>query len=422
MRLLPSTLVVAVLLAAGPASAVQFVVTDVKDAVDATIDGACVSTLGTCTLRAAVQEANATAAPDEIVLPAGKYVLKLKGAGEDAAATGDLDVLNDLTIAGAGAKTTQVIGKNDRVLEIGAGVEATVSGVTIAKGKLGAKGDLGDAFNGGGIRSDGSLTLTDAVVTGNKASDDGGGIANLGGQLTLTRVVVSKNKAGDDSGGIDNDGGTFVVVDSTVEANQAADEAGGFESDGGTVTATNVTIAKNKAKSLGGGVNVEQGGAFDATNVTLSKNGAKDAGGGLYVEDGTATIRHATFKDNKGKLGGAIFVESGTVALTSTLLDKNGKAACTGAVVSNGGNVESTNTCGFGAGDLPGAGKLKVKGLKANGGPTKTHALDPESPAVDAGLDAGCPPTDQRGLARQDVPGVGTAVCDSGAYELQPVP
>ena len=53
--------------------------------------------------------------------------------------------------------------------------------------------------------------------------------------------------------------------------------------------------------------------------------------------------------------------------------------------------------------------------LADNGGPTPTMALLPGSPAIDAGDDSACPPTDQRGVARPQ----GLA-CDIGAFELVP--
>lgn len=51
-------------------------------------------------------QANATPGADTIMLRAGTYRLTLAGAGEDAAATGDLDILQNLTIEGAGAMQT----------------------------------------------------------------------------------------------------------------------------------------------------------------------------------------------------------------------------------------------------------------------------------------------------------------------------
>ncbi len=69
-----------------------------------------------------------------------------------------------------------------------------------------------------------------------------------------------------------------------------------------------------------------------------------------------------------------------------------------------------------------GRAKIGLAGLKSNGGTTKTHALKVGSPAIDSGIDGFCPPTDQRGAARVDAPGVGAEICDSGAFEFQPVP
>jgi hypothetical protein len=47
--------------------------------------------------------------------------------------------------------------------------------------------------------------------------------------------------------------------------------------------------------------------------------------------------------------------------------------------------------------------------------------LQPGSPAIDAGDDAVCPPTDARGAPRpQDGDGDSTATCDIGAYERAP--
>src|SRR5438128_12398148 len=84
-------LAVMALAATGPAHAASFTVNSTVDAVDAAPgDGACATLLGQCTLRAAVQETNALPGADIITLPAGTYTLSIAGAGEDAAASGDL--------------------------------------------------------------------------------------------------------------------------------------------------------------------------------------------------------------------------------------------------------------------------------------------------------------------------------------------
>ena len=61
--------------------------------------------------------------------------------------------------------------------------------------------------------------------------------------------------------------------------------------------------------------------------------------------------------------------------------------------------------------------------LASNGGPSQTHELLMGSPALEAGDDANCAATDQRGYPRsQDGDGNGTATCDIGAFERLPPP
>ena len=96
---------------AGIASAQSFVfhVNSSADVVDAVIGDHICETApgnGVCTLRAAIQEANATTVPDVILLPASVYTLTIPGRAEDAAAAGDLDITTDLTILGEDAAST----------------------------------------------------------------------------------------------------------------------------------------------------------------------------------------------------------------------------------------------------------------------------------------------------------------------------
>src|SRR5215831_8534236 len=124
-----------------------FAVNSTTATVDSTPgDGVCAATGGACTLRAAIQEANALAGRDTIIVPAGTYTLTIPGRGETAAAAGDLDITDSLTINGAGSATTIIqscapspdtCGGIDRVFHVdpnAAGIRATISGVTIRNG------------------------------------------------------------------------------------------------------------------------------------------------------------------------------------------------------------------------------------------------------------------------------------------------
>src|SRR5262249_9801641 len=72
------------------------------DTVDVTPgDGLARDNSGNTSLRAAVMEANALAGADTIILPPGTYFLARAGANENAGATGDLDVTDNLTVQGS---------------------------------------------------------------------------------------------------------------------------------------------------------------------------------------------------------------------------------------------------------------------------------------------------------------------------------
>ncbi|MCS7222228.1 MAG: choice-of-anchor Q domain-containing protein [Anaerolineae bacterium] len=83
-------------------------------------------------------------------------------------------------------------------------------------------------------------------------------------------------------------------------------------------------------------------------------------------------------------------------------------------MTSQGHNLSDDATC---AAWLTASGDLnhtdpRLGPLQDNGGPTPTHALLPGSPAINAGTNVGCPPTDQRGVPRPQGPR-----CDIGAFE-----
>jgi CSLREA domain-containing protein len=203
------------------AGATTFFVNSITDAVDAALgNGVCATATGECTLRAAVQEANALAGADTINVPAGNYFLILQGPNENAASTGDLDLKGELTINGTGASFPVIGGSGiDRVFDIQANAVVTLSRLTMQNGS-----PSGTSVAGGGLRNAGALTLLDVSVRNNTVQNgDGGGIGNLSsGRMLLTNVTVSGNVAADRGGGIANDvGGTMQLVNVTITDNGA---------------------------------------------------------------------------------------------------------------------------------------------------------------------------------------------------------
>jgi CSLREA domain-containing protein len=371
-----------VLLAFGTAAgAADFTVTRFDDPAP----GACDED---CSLREAVIAANTTPSADTIALPAGEYRLAIKGANEDGAAMGDLDVADHLTISGTGGVVIR--GKKDRVFDVRPGGSLTLNDLTVTGGKVKMRGGTESQNSGGGIQNSGDLVLNRVVVSGNKANDDGGGIDN-DGTARLTDSLVSKNKTHDDAGGIDNDAGTITLERCALIGNKAGDEGGALENEN-AADLVNVTVSGNKAESDAGGLSNDGAGVMTLRNVTVSGNKAK-RGAGISADEN----------------------EGGRVVLANTIVAGNGKkktTQCAGPVDALADSIAPDGTCGAAITADPLLGPLAD-----NGGPTPTHALQPGSAAINTGRNGVCPDEDQRGLPR---PKTLENPCDMGAFEVQP--
>ncbi len=404
----------------------------------------------TCSLREAIISANTDsngaedacvggAGADTITLGAGTYTLSVGGTGEDAAATGDLDVTDPagLTIQGAGAGSTTVDADDiDRVFDVLALASLTISDLTVTDGQTPAVvGDQG----GGGIRNTGILTVTNAVVTSNEALEGAGVFNNA--TLTLTGSTVSSNSSGNRAGAIAVDGGTVVITDSTLTGNDAqgpgaadGDVLGGgaMYTAAGTTTITGSTISSNTATAGDGGGFAHYGGTLTVTNSTLSGNQADVAGngfgGGFLNLGATMTLTNVTLSSNSASAGGGGGIaNTGTIDSSNTIVaDHVAGGDCflpgPSPITSGGGNLDSDSSC-FPGGFPDQTADPLLGPLASNGGPTQTHSIGLGSPALDAGTGGGCPGTDQRGLPRPvDGDDDATSTCDVGAYEFQTAP
>ena len=431
-------------------------------AVDSTADDAIAN--ANCTLREAVIAANTDAVVDActagsgadvITVPAGTILLTVAGAGEDAGATGDLDVTADVEIQGAGAGSTIIDGNvSDRVFDIdpsAAGINVRISGVTLRHG--------GMVSEGGGIRNGGSLTLSDSSVEANSADGllaKGGGVRSSG-TLTLMRTTVADNTAqalsmGFDTpsaqgGGIFSDGTTAITAatmnGNTVAAGTGASfgalAEGGAISSSGQLSVTASVVSANRATNVAGasanGGGIASSGTLALINTTVSDNRTEsmvnppsDAGGGLFLYDtATTTVSNCTIVGNSAFQAGA-FANDGAATLRNTIVADNGFFNCAtgffpGTTTSDSYNLDSDGSCGFSGSDLIGVEPL-LGPLQDNGGPTFTRALLSGSSAIDAGSPAipgsgggACEATDQRGTPRPR--GVR---CDIGSFESTPCP
>ncbi|MCH7484349.1 MAG: hypothetical protein IIA90_04285, partial [Chloroflexi bacterium] len=239
---------------------VTFVVDSTLDEVDATIgDGLCVSTpSGKCTLRAAIQETNALAGMEIVDVPVGTYTLTIGGASEDAAATGDLDITDDVKIDGASGIAVIDAAGLDRVFDIdpgGTGIDVEIYDLRIANGLTPA------SQNGGGVLSGSSATtslhIERTFFDDNTAVDFGGGLFNSS-DLTLVDVEFRNNMATD--GGAYYEGGTIVANLTNVDFfdNAATDDAGAIYLATTAITLDNGLFYENTAVARGGAVLAEQ--------------------------------------------------------------------------------------------------------------------------------------------------------------------
>lgn len=425
-----------------PAWSATFDVNSLGDGIDAIVgNGICATAGGVCTLRAAVQEANFFSDADSVNLPNGTITLTIPGADEDIAATGDLDIIHDVTIAGLLGGDSNIDGNGtvtqDRIFEVHGGT-LTILRVDIMGGQVdgpggcirntagldfsggllfncqatGAAGYGGAvenasggtatihsgvinycqaSFGGGALSNQGTATLFTIAIRNNTAPI-GGGIRNAaGGTLNLTDVLVSEN----DGGGLTNIG-TATIVRSTISANTSASSPGGI-ANLGVITLENSTVSGNTTGGTGGGISNWNTATLTMNNVTVSANTASDAGG----------------MDAQGAINIGNTILAGNI-------DSSGPQTpdCLGTLNSLGHNlIQNISGCvinGDSTGNITGQDPL-MGSLSYNGGYADTHPLLPGSPAVDAGDAASCESEDQRAVVRPQF-----AACDIGAYEADP--
>ncbi|MEM7312389.1 MAG: DUF4347 domain-containing protein, partial [Planctomycetota bacterium] len=195
-------------------------------------------------LREALLAANNTATDDTVLLGSGVHTLSIAGYGN---AAGDLDLINAVEIIGA-ADGSSVIDANgiDRVFHIQTS-SATFRNLTIRGG------NTSEHIGGGGILVAGGATavLDELVITENSATTGGG--LRSDGFLTVSRTSISNNTATSSGGGVALTSGASTFDAVTINGNVASNKGGGIYVASSSVTHNydNVTVSGNIAVSGG---------------------------------------------------------------------------------------------------------------------------------------------------------------------------
>ncbi len=340
--------------AAGP-----FTVNTTSDTYDALINGTCADASSKCSLRAAVEEANASATATVINILPGTYNLTL----------GELSVAPNggktITLQASGGNPTNTIIHQStagrRVLNIDAGskgsTNVTITGVAISGGH-----DAFDLLGGAGILAGSvtatpkdTLTLSSCVITDNHVSppnasytgQPGGGIQMAGGNLSITSCTFTNNTSGASQGGAiafvqPNAVGPVSVLSimGSNFTNNGMTNTSGSGPDGGgaiwintlptnsganahTITTSTFTansVAGTSGNTFGGGININTGtlNIDHSTFVANSATGQGGQGGAVYVDSGTANIQYTRFTGNSATNGGSgIYNHTSNAAVTN---------------------------------------------------------------------------------------------------------
>ena len=323
-------------------------------------------------------------------------------------ANDDLNIAGSLTILGPGADMLAITGANHfHRIHVFKGATVSISGLAFK--------DSVDATVGF-IYNEGTLTLLKSTISGNRAIADaygtnGGGIFNSGA-LNLINSSVTDNSS-DAGGGIFNQG-TLVLTASTVSGNNA--HTGGGIYSAGQLMLTNSTISDNTAvdqtDGYGGGIDIADG--QTRLNFCTIYGNTAQYGGGIYVQPDYHHTSHPRMLIGNSIVAGNVAEFASGISGNFTSLDYN--------LIQSFFEVVSSNPRSRSVADEVESSSLAATidpRLVNNGGPTLTHALLPDSPAIDQIPIAVCHAdgvyTDQRGVKRPQGP-----ACDIGSYEYVP--
>ena len=236
------------------------------------------------------------------------------------------------------------------------------------------------------LQGPGADSLTVSGDTNNSGSANSGDVAVLrvdsGITSSISGITIAKGFSTDKGGGIDN-AGTLTINNSAVSGSAASNDGGGINNSG-TLTIHNSTISGNTAGASGAGIN--NTGSLTITSGTISGNTATSNGGGIE-NSGTLTITSSTIIGNTAGTNGGGVNSSGSLTVTNSIVASN--SATSDSDVSGTITTDTNNLIGVPSGKT--IDDILDTTLANNGGKTLTHALKPNSPAINGGASGSLP-------------------------------
>lgn len=327
----------------------------------------------------------------------------------------DRDRETNITVLSGDLGILGVITDNSYHVVTGNGVDETalLDGFMIMGGY--ADGSAPHNYGGGMYNNSSSPSLSNITFYGNSADYGGGMYNNTLSNPTLSNITFTGNSAAFMGGGLCNFDDSSPTLTNVTFSGNSASGGGGILNDSSSPTLANITFSGNSAINGGGIYNNNSSPTL--TNVTFSGNSAS-GGGAMMNSSSHPTMTNITFTGNSATNGGWMYNYFSNPILTNAIVWGN-----TPDQIYND-NSSPTITYSDIQGGHTGEGNIDANpilgSLANNGGFTQTHALGAGSPAIDAGNQAVCPLTDQRGFFRPiDGDGDGTARCDMGSYEYE---
>ncbi len=244
-------------------------------------------------------------------------------------------VAEDLTIVGLGKDQLTIDGDvngdgtgDTRHFDVNAGATLTMSAIALTNGYA------SEGTSGGSIYADGTLVLSDCVLSNNYAGVDGGAIyaSSSSPSVTLTDCEVTGSTAFGIGGGVAQQGGSLRIERTEISGNSALNNGGGIYSAGPLEILDNSQVKDNSAANDGGGVWAEDN--LTISQSILQKNSAK-RGGGVYARYATlASLTDSEFRENTATADGGAWLSQwyGLVQMSGCVFADNHADVNGGAV------------------------------------------------------------------------------------------